>query len=629
MKRMLFSTLALTLSLCVLASCGQTETFVNPGDYLGGGGTGEIADSADDVTGDLKEDFTDNTLSDLSKNSSSDGAITVAPTDEVYTISESGTYRFSGSYGGIALGADSLKLHLIFDGATIESADGIALNGADHKKAEVVLTLNGENSILSSAEGENAVHIKGSLSMNGNGSLSVTSAGKNAIKVSKEFEIVDCTLLLTASNHAISALSVSASNCEINVLSAGKDGINAECDDETTAFTTEEGYVYLKDVDYSCLASGDGIQADTVVYIDGGNYNIKTTGSFVPKTQMSEYGIDADDFKYIKSGNTYQRIASDETNWYSSNQLYGLVQGCKGIKVGEIEYPDPSDPDKEITVSEGDYSIIIESGTFTIDSTDDAVHANSGNLSVSGGAFTISTFDDALTSDNLTKITGGQITVSKSYEGIEGGYVEITGGAIDITASDDGINAASDDARVVEHIIISGGEITVNAEGDGVDSNGSINMTGGTLIVFGPTSGANSALDADRGILIDGGYLFAVGPLGMVETPASNSKQNVLSYAQNQAIGANTVLSLTDETGASIFSITVKKSCQSVIVSCPELVMEKNFKLYGGDTQLCAFTVSSVITSIGSQGNMGNPNGTPPGGFGGGFGGGMGGPGRR
>ncbi len=627
MKGRILLVSALALSVCILASCGKEESFINPGDYLGGGGTGEIAGSADDVTGDVKNDFSDEDFSELSGNTSSAGAVTVAPTDGVYTISDSGTYFFKGKYGGLALGADGLKLHLVFDGAAIETAEGIALDGSDHKKAEVVITLLGENSIVSTAEGENAVHIKGTLSFNGEGSLSVES-GKNAIKVSKELAIVDCALTLTAANHAISALSVSASDCQINVLSAGKDGINAECDDETTAFTTDEGYVYLKNVDYSCETAGDGIQADTVVYLDGGNYNIKTTGTFVPKTQMSEYGIDADDFKFIKSGNTYQRIASDETSRYGASQLYGLVQGCKGIKVGEIEYPDESAPDKEITVTEGDYSIIIESGTFIIDSTDDAVHANSGNLSVSGGSFTISTYDDALTSDNLTKITGGEITVTKSYEGIEGGYVEILGGTVNVTASDDGINAASDDTRVIEHILIGGGEIYVNAEGDGVDSNGSINMTGGTLIVFGPTSMGNGSLDADRGIVIDGGYLFAVGPLGMVETPASNSKQNVLSYAQNQAISANTVLSLADENGTPIFSVTIEKNCQSVIVSCPELVMGGSFKLYGGDTQLCAFTVSAVITSIGSQGNMGNPGGTPPGGFGGGFGGGRG-PGGR
>ncbi len=614
----------LILSLFTLVGCNHTENFSNPGDYLGGGGSGEIVESASDDVDIVKDDFLDEDFTNLSQNISTDGAITIAPTKEVYTINQNGTYLLKGSYGGIVLGDDNLNVHLILDGAKIESSTDIALNGANYKKAEVIITLIGENSISSSSNGENAIHIKGKLSFNGTGSLNVESSGKNAIKVSKELMLVNCALNLSAANHAIAALSVSASNCQINVNFAGKDGINAECDDETTTFTTKEGFIYLKNVNYTCETQGDGIQADTVVFIDGGSYNIKTTGNFVSKKQMNEYDLETEDFKYIKVGNDYQRIASDEANRYNASQLYGLAQGCKGIKVGEIEYPDENNPDKEITVKDGNYSIIIENGTFIINSTDDAIHANSGNLSINGGKFTISTYDDALTSDVLTKINGGEITITKSYEGIEGGYVEIAGGMINITSSDDGINAASDDTSVIEHIIISGGEIYVNAEGDGVDSNGSINMNNGTLIVFGPTSGANAALDADRGIVIDGGYLFAVGPLGMVETPASNSKQNVLSYAQNQTINANTVLSLLNNEGTSIFSVTIEKKCQSVIVSCPELIMGGSFTLYGGSTQLCAFTVSSVITKVGSQGNMGNPCGTPPGGFGGGFGGGKG-----
>ncbi len=273
MKKITILLSALALSLCLLAGCGPQGGFVNPGDYLGGGGTGDAAEGADDVTDEVKEDFSDEDLSELSENTSKAGAVLATPTEGVYTISEGGTYLFQGAYGGIAFGAKNLNLHLIFDGAEIVTAEGIALDG-------------------------------------------------------------------------------------------------------------------------------------------------------------------------------------------KTNQ------------------------------------------------------------------------------------------------------------------------------------------------------------------------GANAALDADRGIVIDGGYLFAVGPIGMVETPATNSKQNVLSYAQNQAIAANTVLSLTDEEGTPIFSVTVKKNCQSVIVSCPELALGKPFKLYGGDTELCAFTVSSVITSVGSQGNMGNPGGMPPGGFGGGFGGGKG-PGGR
>ncbi len=613
MKRNFFLVFALALPIFALASCGK-EPFKNPGDYLGGGGTGEIANGAEDVTDGIKDAFSDPDLSALSENTSAAGAVTVSPDEGLSTLSESGTYLFRGSYGGIALGADGLNLHLIFDGATIERADGVALDGSGYKNAKVVVTLLGENSAVS-ADGENGIHIKGALSFNGSGSLSVES-GKNAVKVTKGLEIVDCSLALTAENHAISALSVSACDCEINVLSAGKDGINAECDDKTTAFTTDEGYVCLKNVSYTCETAGDGIQADTVVYIVGGTYDIRTNGVFVADTaaNRADYELTADDFRYIKSGNSYQKVASD----YRGGSLYALAQGCKGIKVGEIEYPDPNDEEKEITVTEGDYSVIIGSGTFTIDSSDDAIHANSGNLRVDGGTFTISTYDDALTSDVLTKITGGEITVTKSYEGIEGGYVEIAGGTVNITAQDDGINAASDDKSVTEHIIIAGGKVYVDAGGDGIDSNGTILISGGETYVAGPTSNMDASLDTESGgAVVTGGYPFAVGPLGMVETPAQNSTQCVLSFARNQSIAAGTNLTLTDGEGNTIMTFRTPKACQSVILSCPELEKGKSYRLYGGDSSLCEFTVESIITSVGSSGGIGNPGGNPSGGPGG------------
>ena len=619
-KLFLFAAAAciLAFALC-LAACGG-EAFVNPGDSLGGGGTGEVADEADssgnsETKGDI-EDKSD--LGDLSGNTSGGDATEKQPSDEVVEISKSGTYYFKGEYGGIYIAKKELELHFIFDGATISNRDGVAINGTDYKKTDLVITLNEgtENTVSNDGDDVNAVHIKGSLSINGKGTLNVISDSKSALKASKEIKIVDATLNLTAASHGVTGAAVIASNCTIDVKSAGKDGINAECD-EATEFTLDDGFVSLTDVNYTCDVAGDGIQADTVVYINGGNYNIKTAGNFVPKTAMTEYGMTADDFKFIKSGTTYKRSASDETGRYSSSQLYGLSQGCKGIKVGEIEYTDENG--NIVTVTEGNYLIDLVDGTFIIDSTDDGIHTNSGNVLIEGGNFTLSTYDDAITSDNLTKITGGDITIETSYEGIEGGYVEISGGSIDLTSSDDGINAASDDRNVTEHIIISGGNITVDSSGDGIDSNGSILISGGTVIVHGPTTGGDAGLDADKGIVITGGTVFVTSTLGMVETPSTNSTQYVVSYAHQSTISAGSAITLTDNDGNALVSVTVKKNCQSVIISSPDLNKGSTYKIFGGDTQMTSFTISSIITAMGSSG----------GNFPGGGWGGPGGPGGR
>ena len=600
---------------------GNGGSFVNPGDSLGGGGTGDVANEADSSANtETKEDIEDKSdLGDLSGNTSGEGATEKKPTEGVVEISKSGTYYFKGEYGGIYIAKKELNLHFIFDGVTVTNDSGVAFNGTDYKKTELIITLNEgtANTVTNGGEDANAIHIKGSLKINGKGTRIVVSESKSALKSSKDIQITDATLKLTAKNHAVSGASVVAANCTVEVLHAGKDGINAECDG-ATSFALDDGYVSLTNINYTCDVEGDGIQADTVVYINGGNYGIKTSGSFVQKSNanMQEYGLVAADFMYIKSGDTYKRIASDETGRYGNN-IYALSQGCKGIKVGEIEYADESG--NTVTVTDGNYLIDIVGGSVNMDSTVDAIHTNSGNVLIEGGKLTISTYDDAITADNLTKITGGDITISDSYEGIEGAYVEISGGTINLTSSDDGINAASDDRKVTEHIIISGGDITVDAGGDGIDSNGSILISGGTVTVHGPTTGRDAGLDADRGIVVTGGTVFVTSTLGMVETPSTNSTQYVVSYAHQSMIAAGSTITLTDGEGNPLVSVTVKKNCQSVIISSPDIKKGSTYKIYGGETEMTSFSVSSIITTVGSAG--GN---FPGGGFGG-----PGGPGGR
>lgn len=605
------------LCCCVLfAACNDDNTFENPGDYLGGGGTGDVADSVDTSETEKQiTDATDGDLSDLSENTGSSDSVTIEATTEAVEISESGTYILSGEYsGGISVTEKKLSVHIILNGASISNSDGVAIATAKNTTMIITLAEGTTNTVENSGDDVNAIHVKGSLSINGSGTLEVVSNSKSGIKASGALQIVDAALVVSAANHAITALSVTAENCTINVSAAGKDGINAECDDETTAYTTEEGFVSLKNVDFACNVSGDGIQADTFVYVDGGTYNITTNGEFVAYSaaNMTEYDLEADDFRYIKSMGSYQKVASD----YQTNAtMYALKQSCKGIKVGEIEYPevdaDGNETGEEITVTEGNYTIMIVDGTFSIDATDDAIHANCGDIYINGGSLGISTYDDGVTADCAVKISGGKLVIESCYEGVEGATVEIYGGTVDVVASDDGINAASDDESATMHIIIGGGEVTVDAGGDGIDSNGSILISGGTVTVYGPTNGGDAGLDAENGIVVTGGTLFVTSTLGMVETPSTNSTQYVVSFAQSSNIAAGTVFYVADSDGNVLMEITVKKACQSVIFSLPELENGQSYTIFGGDTQLASFTVSSIITSVGTASSSNNPGGRP------------------
>ena len=601
--------------------------FVNPGDNLGGGGT---ATAPDEVS------YSDEEQAIISAANVGLSGVVAAEEDTSATalsadglISAAGSYILSGDYpSGITFGdglakGDTVKLYL--DGATVSSETGSAIAKSDKQiDLYIIAAADTENTVSTSVDGANALQVKGTLYICGKGRLTVTAggAGANGIKVSKGLYVTEVDLKASASKNALSAESIAASDASITVLAAGKDGLHVECDFDNKKgtiydFTLESGFAALKNVNYTCTVKGDGIQADTFVYIEGGNNYITTEGEFVSYSaaNMAEYGLTSDDFRYIRNGSKYKKTASDETGNLSSR--YALAQSCKGIKVGEIDYDTDGDDEDDVTVTENtDYAIVLQSGVYNIDATDDAIHANGGNTYVNGGEYVINTYDDGITSDVLTEIKAGVIDIQSSYEGIEGGYVKISGGKVNVVSSDDGINAASDDTKVKEYIVISGGEITVNAEGDGLDSNGSILISGGKTIIHGPTGGGDGSLDSETGILVNGGTLYAGGSLGMVETPGRNSEQCVVSYAQNSSVAAGSTVVLTTSDGTKILEVTTEKTSQSIIISAPELVKGGSYTLTIDGTAVATFTVSGTITSVGSSGGQGGnrPGGTPPGG---------------
>lgn len=605
MKKTILKVLAVT----IIAICSFLLVACNGENYKSGGlkKTTAVAPIVYDVS--EKESAVEKAatvdLSALSNDVNADGATVLS--NDVTTITSAGSYILTGAYAGITVSVgDGETVHLFLNNATISGGAGIAISNTN-KKSTLIITAceNTENEVASKGDDVNAIHVKGTLKINGTGTIKV-SAKKNGIKVSKGLSIADSTINLTAGNHALSARFIEAENAKINVLSAGKDALNAECDEETQEFTLDEGYVSLKSSKVFASVSGDGIQADTFVYITGGSVDIKTSATFVSygAESMAAYDLSEDDFRYIKSGDTYKKI--DDVA--SKGARYAMIQSAKGIKCGEIKYE--IDGTEYAVTKNTNYFIVIDGARVKINSSDDAIHTNSGNVLIKGGTHDLTTLDDGIHADELVKIDGGEITVNGAYEGIEGAYVEIGGGTIYITASDDGINAASDDESVNEHIIISGGTITVDASGDGLDSNGAIYVTGGTLIVYGPTTGADTGLDADGGILIDGGNVFVASSKEMLEIPASNSKSNVLVYGVN-TVQAGSEIILTNADGGEMVRITLKKQAQAIILSTPELATNGTYSLYADENLLASFSVTETITAIGVRSN-GRQGGNPP-----------------
>lgn len=226
------------------------------------------------------------------------------------------------------------------------------------------------------------------------------------------------------------------------------------------------------------------------------------------------------------------------------------------------------------------------SGTYTLDTEDDALHSN-GTITVSGGAYTLFSGDDGIHADASVLISGGSLDIVQSYEGIEGMGIDITGGEISILASDDGINAAGgndssgfegpgsggDQFAATEgvYICISGGTLHINASGDGIDSNGDLTVSGGETYLAGPVNDGNGSLDYNGTAVITEGIFAASGSSGMAQNFADSSAQGVMMVNLDNTQEAGTRISLTDSAGTEILSWTAEKEYSSVIISCPEI----------------------------------------------------------
>ncbi len=538
-------------------------------------------------------------------------------------ITANGDYYLQGEYSKIEI-SKNLNVNLFFDGASISSSESEGLVSGKGCVVNIILLNETSNYVVNDFADANALHIKGDAHILGSGSLTINSAQKNGLKVSQDLYLSgDVTLNVTGANHAISARSIRAKDVAINATAKAKDGMQLEVDSNVTAFTKEQGFAELVNVKYSANVKGDGIQADSFVYISGGTYDITSetenvSDAFVQYSSSilsdENYDLVADDFKYVYQNGAYKRVAKDEIHSLSS-KYYALVQSMKGIKAGAIKYTNESSEEVEVTT--GDYAIYVaHTANITIDSYDDCIHTNYGDTTVDSSNLTLDTFDDGVHADYNLNVNNASIQINSSYEGLEGANITIDGEQTNIIANsdDDGINAANDSVNFC-NIYIKNGYIRVYASGDGIDANAYLYLQGGKVIVEGPGNG-NGSLDASR-INFNGGIVFACSTNGMTETMSATQYTFIW---QGSTISAGSLITIQDSSGNQLFQYTLKQSCNQIIFSHPDMVSGGTYKIINGSSQVASITMTSTLTKSGSS-----QGGGPGGGGGHGGGGGPGG----
>ena len=505
---------------------------------------------------DLSWDTSSETAIDLSNPTATDG---VTVEDGTLTITKAGTYKLSGEYQGQIKveTADSDAVRLVLDNANITNSSGAALNVVNADEV-ILYSASGTTNTISdgadyTATGEDdpdaVVYSKADLTIAGEGTLKVNGNHEDGIHTSDGLVIASGTLEVNAANTGIKGKDyVDILGGTINVT-AQQDGIKSTNDTDEG-----QGWTRLSNGTVTVNAGDDGFKASRVVEISGGSLTVEQSDEGIEAQYINVSGGDvnvtsADDgmnasLKTSDSESTDSSAnTSDTANQQQNNQQQGSIPGGQQSGTSNQQQQGMGQPP-----------------------------AMPGGNAQDG------------TSQNGTTGTGQQGMGQPPQGGMPGGG----GGTFEV------IDAA---------INVSGGNITVNAEGDGIDSNGVTTLSGGTLIVNGPSQGGNAALDTNGDLLLNGATVLSGSTADMFEAPSTNSTSGYLKLTNSSGFEQGSTVQVADSSGKVVANYKVTKSnVQLVLVSSSSIVKGQSYTVYTTTSAVDsnAASLASGATELGS-----------------------------
>ena len=542
---------------------------------------------------DLSWDTSSETAIDLSNPTATDG---VTVEDGTLTITKAGTYKLSGEYQGQIKveTADSDAVRLVLDNANITNSSGAALNVVNADEV-ILYSASGTTNTISdgadyTATGEDdpdaVVYSKADMTIAGEGTLKVNGNHEDGIHTSDGLVIASGTLEVNAANTGIKGKDyVDILGGTINVT-AQQDGIKSTNDTDEG-----QGWTRLSNGTVTVNAGDDGFKASRVVEISGGSLTVEQSDEGIEAQYINVSGGDvnvtsADDGMNasLKTSNSESTDSSENTsdtaNQQQNNQQQGSIPGGQQSGTSNQQQQGMGQPPAMSGTSQDGTSQNGASGTAQQqNNTQNQGNQNMGQPPAMPGG----NAQDGK-SQNGTTGTGQQGMGQPPQGGMPGGG----GGTFEV------IDAA---------INVSGGHVTVNAEGDGIDSNGVTTLSGGTLIVNGPSQGGNAALDTNGDLLLNGATVLSGSTADMFEAPSTNSTSGYLKLTNSSGFEQGSTVQVADSSGKVVANYKVTKSnVQLVLVSSSSIVKGQSYTAYTTTSAVDsnATSLASGATELGS-----------------------------
>ena len=311
------------------------------------------------------------------------------------------------------------KQAIVLDGVSITNPDGAAINNQSKKRTFIVLNEGTKNYLTDGTDYKDAtdsedmkacLFSEGQLVFSGSGYLEVDANCKAGIRSDDYVRTMPKTNIYVdaSSGNGIrgnDAVIVTGGVINLNITGTADKGISTDgevrFDGGRTTILTSGGYEYdSDDKDYSACA---GVKADSLITINGGELNIKSTGT-------GGKGLSCDDKININDG-----VIRIITTGKRQKDSKGSVSP-KGIKAnGNITFNggqtqvrlEGSGDGTEGIESKGE--IHIEAGTVESYSYDDAINS-AGNLYIDGGyVYARSYNNDAIDANKNLYLNGGVV----------------------------------------------------------------------------------------------------------------------------------------------------------------------------------------------------------------------------
>ena len=464
--------------------------------------------------------------------------------DGYIKIENGGDYVLSGDYSGQIIVESEENVHLILSGVTVYNPM-FPIYVKSAKNVCITLATGTVNTISDSSEytyedGENepaaAVYSKDDLTINGDGELIVNANYDKGIHSKDDLKIISGKITVTSVGDAIKGKDCLLIKDGEITITTGVDGLKSN-----NNTNEEKGYVIIEGGKINISAGDDAVHAESWLIVYGGEINITECYEGLEGKKVEIYGGDI--------------------NIVSSDDSINAASGSSG--------------DTDFTIPDRDFNF------SNFNSEDGQPPPEMSDSDNTDGTRPEMPSGDFTTGDGQTPPdkpagdgTSDDSTSSGFGKGGFGGFGGFGGGG------NGGFNEPAEDGVYIK---IFGGNITLSGGNDVLDSNGTLEITGGTITVNNPNmvvyGEPDCIIDVNGTAIVSGGTFIAYS-----RGATSASQAFTVPYITSSVTESGASVTVKDASGQTVIEIASAEKCSTLYIASDKLTSGETYTVTVGST---------------------------------------------